>query len=81
MPALFLYSIPPSLGWLLIGVNEDFLEVTDHESSAYLEQRHTLKFKLLHRSAYQQWFILVISMCSRALCVSTFNCWASCFND
>ena len=30
MPALFLCSIPPSLGWLLIGVNKDFLEVTNH---------------------------------------------------
>ena len=40
MPALFLCSIPPSLGWLLIGVNEDFLEVTNHESGA---QRHTLQ--------------------------------------
>jgi len=70
-----------SLGWLLIGVNEDFLEVTNHESGAHLEQRYTLKFKLLHRSACQQWFVLVMSMSSCALCVSTFNCWASCFND
>ena len=43
MLALFLCSIPPSLGWLLIGINEDFLEVTNHESGAHLEQRHTLQ--------------------------------------
>jgi len=30
MPALFLHRNPPSLRWLLIGVNEDFLEVTKH---------------------------------------------------
>ena len=58
MPALFLCSIPPSLGWLLsIGANEDFLEVTNHESATHLEQRYTLKCKLLHCSACQQWFI------------------------
>ena len=69
MPALFLCNIPPSLGWLLIGLNEDFLEVTNHESGANLEQRHMLKFKLLHCSVCQQWFVLVMSMCSRVLCV------------
>jgi len=57
MLALFLCSIPPSLGWLLIVISEDFLEVTNHESGAHLEQRYTLKFKLLHHSAYQQWFV------------------------
>jgi len=57
MPALFLCSIPPSLEWLLIDLNEDFLEVTNHESGAHLEQRHMHKFKLLHHSACQQWFV------------------------
>jgi len=84
MSALFLCSIPPSLGWLLIGVNEGFLEVTNHESGAHLEQRHTLKFINLsffiavpvsNGSFHKQ---LVMSKCSH---VSTFNCWASCFND
>jgi len=30
MPALFLCRNPPSLRWLLIGINEDFLEATNH---------------------------------------------------
>jgi len=45
MPALFLCSIPPSLGWLLIG-GEDFLEVTNQESGA---EAHASKSKLLFR--------------------------------
>jgi len=30
LPALFLCRLPPSLWWLLIGVNKDFLEVINH---------------------------------------------------
>jgi len=82
MSALFLCSIPPSLGWLLIGVNENFLEVTNHKSGAHLEQRHTLQslsffiaVPVSNGSLHKQ---LMMSMCSR---VSTFNRWAYCFND
>ena len=57
MLALFLCRIPLSLGWLLIGVNENFLVATNHKSGAHLEQRHTLKFNILYHSACQQWFI------------------------
>jgi len=43
--------------WQLIGINESFLEVTNHESATHLRaEAHTLKFKaLLHRSACRQW--------------------------
>ena len=78
MPALFLCSIPPSLGWLLIGVNEDFLEVTNHEIGAHLEQWHTLRslsffitVLVSNGSLHKQ---LVMSML-------TFKCWACCFNN
>jgi len=80
MPAFFLCSIPPSLGWrLLIDVNE---EVTNHESGAHVEQRHTLQslsffiaVPVSNGSLHKQF---MTSMCSR---VPTFNCWARCFKD
>jgi len=51
MPALFLCRIPPSLGWLLIGFNEDFLEVTNRErvSSSYSLLKRTQQLKVRKR--------------------------------